>query len=146
MNTGDELFGLGHGDSVCRKLRTRSSLILHYRSMPVQWHDALMDMRARIIAVIESKADMSVRKVSLAAGLSDSMLHKFLTGATDSITIKNAEKLATALKVDPRWLIFGEGDPEEASDIANLIRRIPPEWHDKAIAVLEAFARPGTHG
>jgi transcriptional regulator with XRE-family HTH domain len=105
-----------------------------------------MDMRARIIAVIEQRADLTVRSVSLAAGLSDSMLHKFLSGGTDSMTIKNAEKLAKALEVDPRWLIFGEGDPDEASDIASLIQRIPPEWHDKAIAVLEAFARTGTYG
>jgi transcriptional regulator with XRE-family HTH domain len=114
--------------------------------MPAQWHDALMDMRARIMAVIEANSEMSVRKVSLAAGLSDSMLHKFLTGATDSITIKSAEKIAAALKVDPRWLIFGEGDPDEASDIASLIRRIPPKWHDQALAVLQTFARTGTHG
>jgi transcriptional regulator with XRE-family HTH domain len=105
-----------------------------------------MDMRARIIAAIEQRPDLTVRKVSLAAGLSDSMLHKFLTGGTDSMTIKNAEKLANALNVDPRWLIFGEGEPDQASDIASLFRKIPPEWHEKAIAVLETFARTGTHG
>lgn len=105
-----------------------------------------MDMRDRIMEVIAKHQDFSVRRISLAAGLSDSMLHKFLTGATDSMTIKNAEKLANALEVDPRWLIFGEGEADQASDITNLIRKIPPEWHDKAVAILEALARTGTGG
>lgn len=105
-----------------------------------------MDMRARIMAVIERSPSLSVRSVSLAAGLSDSMLHKFLRGGTDSMTIRNAEKLAEALGVDPQWLIFGEGDPEAASDIETIFRRIPAEQQDQARRVLETFARTGTDG
>lgn len=105
-----------------------------------------MDMRERITLIIEKRSDISVRGVSLAAGLSDSMLHKFLRGGTDSMTIRNAEKLADALSVDPRWLIFGEGTPERGADIANLFERIPEDQRDQAWRVLETFARTGTDG
>jgi len=83
-----------------------------------------MDMRDKINAIIAEKPGLSVRSVSLAAGLSDSMLHKYLRGGTDSMTIRNAEKLADALGADPQWLIFGEGDPDRATDISRMIERI----------------------
>lgn len=105
-----------------------------------------MDMRARINVIIERTPGLSVRSVSLAAGLSDSMLHKFLRGGTDSMTIRNAEKLAEALNVDPRWLIFGEGDPDQATDISALFERIPQDQRAQAWRVLETFARTGTDG
>ena len=50
-----------------------------------------MGMRERIQSVIDNTPDVSVRSVSLAAGMSDSMLHKFLRGQTDSMTIKTAD-------------------------------------------------------
>lgn len=105
-----------------------------------------MGMRARINAVLAEKPDLSVRSVSLAAGLSDSMLHKFLKGGTDSMTIKNAEKLAKALAVDPIWLIFGEGDRDAASEIEIAARNIPEDQRPQALRVLQAFARTGTDG
>jgi len=105
-----------------------------------------MDIRKRILAVIEHRPDLTVRSLSLKAGLSDSMLSKFLKGSTDSMTIRNAEKLAEAMDVDARWLIFGEGDPEPAADIAKLLARIPEEQRRQALAVLEVFARTGTDG
>ena len=114
--------------------------------MPVMWHLAAMGMRARINAVLAEKPDLSVRSVSLAAGLSDSMLHKFLRGGTDDMKIHTAEKLAAALGVDPVWLIFGEGDPDRATDIADIVARIPAEQHALARQLLEALARTGTDG
>ena len=105
-----------------------------------------MDMRERILAVIAEKPEMTVRSVSLGAGMSDSMLNKFLKGHTESMTIKNAEKLAAALMVDPQWLIFGEGEPDLAGDIDGLFARIPPDQREQARRVLETFARTGTDG
>lgn len=105
-----------------------------------------MDIRDRIRFIIEQNEEMTVRGVSLAAGLSDSALHKFLTGATDSLTLKTVDKLAEALGVDPRWLAYGEGDPETASDIANIWDRISEEQRAQAKAILETFARTGTDG
>ena len=103
-------------------------------------------MRGRILSVIEHAPGMTVRSVSLSAGLSDSMLHKFLRGGTDSMTIRNAEKLADALHVDPQWLIFGEGSPEAATDVASIFDRIPKGQRDQALRILETFARTGTDG
>lgn len=86
-----------------------------------------MDVRDRIKVAIAAKPGQTVRSVSLAAGLSDSMLNKFLSGQTDSMTLKTCEKLADALGVDVRWLAFGEGDPEQASDVADKIRKLSVE-------------------
>lgn len=105
-----------------------------------------MDIRDRIKAVIAAKPELSVRKVSLSAGLSDSALHKFLSGSTDSITLKTVEKLAAALEVDARWLAYGEGDPDMASDLSSILKRIPEDQREQALRVLEAFARTGTDG
>ena len=103
-----------------------------------------MDIRARIRSVIDQNAEMSVRNVSLAAGLSDSALHKFLTGSTTSLTLDTVDKIADALGVDPAWLAYGEGSPERASRIGAVFDRIAKEDQDKALRVLEAFARTGT--
>jgi transcriptional regulator with XRE-family HTH domain len=105
-----------------------------------------MDIRERILSVINQNADMSVRSVSLAAGLSDSALHKFLSGATESITLKTVDKLAEALKVDARWLAYGEGDPELATNVSKLFDRIAEEDRAAAIRMLESLARTGTSG
>lgn len=111
-----------------------------------RWHIAAVDIRDRIKSVIEHNPELSVRKVSLAAGLSDSALHKFLSGSTDSITLKTVEKIAAALEVDPRWLAYGEGSPEMAAGIESILRRIPEDQREQALRVLEAFAKTGTHG
>lgn len=105
-----------------------------------------MDIRDRIKSVIEAAPDKTVRSVSLAAGLSDSALHKFLTGATDSITLKIVDKLAEALGVDAVWLAYGEGDPDLAADVGRLLERIPESRRQEALAILQVFARTGTDG
>lgn len=105
-----------------------------------------MDMRERIKAVIDADPSLSVRSVSLAAGLSDSMLQKFLRGGTDSMTIKTAEKLAKALCVDPQWLIFGEGSREAASEIMLAAKEVPEDQVPQAVRILRTFARTGTDG
>ncbi len=74
------------------------------------------------------------------------MLNKFLKGSTDSMTIRNAEKPAEALCVDPQWLIFGDGSQEEATDISRLFERIPEDQRNQARRILETFARTGTDG
>ena len=65
---------------ICRKLHNASRNFLHSANHSGICHIDPMDMRQRIIATIEGKDDLSVRKVSLAAGMSDSALNKFLTG------------------------------------------------------------------
>lgn len=103
-----------------------------------------MDIRARILSIINQNPDMTVRSVSLRAGLSDSALHKFLTGATESITLKTVDKLAEALGVNPRWLAYGEGSPEPESEVAQIWNRIAENQREQALRILETFARTGT--
>lgn len=104
-----------------------------------------MDVRARINQIISETPGMSVRSVSLAAGLSDSMLQKFLSGQTDSMTIKTAEKLAEALHVDPRWLIFGEGEPDQATDVAAKIKRLSDAQRALVDQLIDQLGRTGTY-
>lgn len=104
-----------------------------------------MDIRARIIGTIAEKPGLTVRSVSLAAGLSDSMLQKFLSGQTDSMTIKTAEKLAEALDVDARWLIFGEGEPDQATDVAAKIQRLSDAQRELVAQLVEQLGRTGTY-
>ena len=131
---------------ICRKLRVASSSFLRSPRPLFGWHHTGMDIRDRIRATIEANPELSVRGVSLAAGLSDSALGKFLKGDTDSITLRTAERLADALGVDQRWLIFGEGDPDFATDISRIVERIPESDREQALRVLRTFARTGTDG
>jgi len=71
-----------------------------------------MDVRDRIREIIERKG-LTLRGVSLAAGLSDSMLHKFLSGRTKSITVDNLEYIAQALDVSLHYLLLGNPDYED---------------------------------
>ncbi len=105
-----------------------------------------MDIRDRIRSVIDANPELTVRNVSLAAGLSDSALHKFLTGATESITLKTVDKLAEALNVDPVWLAYGEGSPERASDVSKLFDQMPEEDQRAILRMMESLARTGTDG
>lgn len=109
-----------------------------------------MDIRARIQAVIDAKAELTVRNVSLAAGLSDSALHKFLTGATNSMTLETVDKIAEALGVDPAWLAHGVGDPDRAGGVDSALQEtwedIAPDQRDQALKVLRTFRRTGTGG
>ena len=131
---------------MCSLLRAPVNTILHYPVPDAAWQNCGMDIRDRIRACIDENPELTVRSVSLAAGLSDSMLHKFLSGGTDSITLKTVDKIAEALGVDAQWLAYGEGSPERASDLTKMWERIAENDRDKAMRVLEAFARTGTDG
>lgn len=105
-----------------------------------------MDIRERIRWAIDQKPELTVRNVSLEAGLSDSALHKFLTSQTSDLKLGTVNKLAEALSVDPIWLAYGEGDPEPASDVAGIWSKIPSQDRPTALRILEGLARTGTDG
>ena len=103
-----------------------------------------MDLRDRIRSIIDADDKLSVRNVSLRAGLSDSWLDKLLKGLVRSPTVENIEKLAEALDVDPRWLAFGEGEKERYSDISKMIESMNDNQADIARQLLEVLVRTGT--
>lgn len=105
-----------------------------------------MDLRARIQRIIDaSEGKMTYRSVSLAAGLSDSMLHKFMTKQTKSITVENLEAIAGAMGVSLRHLMFGDPDDEK---VAYIWDHIPERRRQQALQILETFAdaSEGTNG
>ena len=105
-----------------------------------------MDLRARITRTLDDHPELSVRSLSLKAGLSDSWLHKLLKGDVRSPTLENIEKLAEALDVDARWLAFGEGDPERYADISRIIVGLTETQAKLAREMLEVIKRTGTDG
>lgn len=119
--------------------------ILHSANLVRFPHNWGMDVRTRLRAAIEAK-NTNPRRVSLEAGLSDSMVHKFLTGQTQSLTLETLNKIADAVGVDRVWLAYGEGDPEAATELTKVWERIAEEDRVQALRVLETFARTGTDG
>jgi len=99
-----------------------------------------MDLRVRIQAIIDQNPGLTYRKVSLDAGLSDSMLHKFMTGQTKSITVENLEAIARALGVSLRHLMFGHPDDDK---VAFIWDHIPERRRQQALQILETFADNG---
>lgn len=99
-----------------------------------------MDVRMRINQTLAGNAGLTIRGVSLEAGLSDSMLHKFMTGQTASMTVANLEKVADALGVNPRWLIFGDTPRYPDPKLAHVWDHIPARRREQALKVLQAFA------
>jgi len=109
----------------CNLLHERSSKFLHSRFTPHWWQERGMGVKENIRKIIESDPTLTVRGVSLAAGLSDSALHKFLTKPDQSMSISNLEKVAAVLGF-PAGDLFYEGgvgpEPTEA-DLQNMIAR-----------------------
>lgn len=99
-----------------------------------------MDLRARIQAIIDANPEWTYRSVSLAAGLSDSMVHKFMTGQTKSITMENVEKLASAMGVSLRNLMFGDPDDDK---VAYIWDHIPERRRKQALDILQTFTDDG---
>lgn len=95
-----------------------------------------MDLRARITEEMAKHAGMTVRSLSIQAGLSDSALHKFMTGRTKSLTTDNLEKIAEALGITARQLWWGNADGK----VAYIWDHIPDERKDLALEVLQRFA------
>lgn len=95
-----------------------------------------MDVRSRIQKVLDEKG-LKARSVSLAAGLSDSMLHKFLTHQTKSITVDNLEQIARALGVSMRYLWFGD---EEHENVVYYWDKFSERQKRQALKILETIA------
>ncbi len=58
------------------------------------------------------KLDLSMRKASLDAGLSDGFIRNIISGKSESPRGINLSKLAQVLRTTESWLLSGEG-PEE---------------------------------
>jgi transcriptional regulator with XRE-family HTH domain len=121
---------------VCSLLRAPSRSILHCENPTHLPHIQRMDVRSRIQAILDERG-LSARSVSLEAGLSDSMLHKFLTSKTQSITVETLEKIAKALGVSLRHLMFGDPDDDK---VAYIWDHIPQRDRVRALKLLESFA------
>lgn len=131
----------------CRILHGTSSSILHCVAGYTVCDTHGMDIRSRIRQVLAEHPDWTPSGISLKAGLSNSMLGKFLNpdgpGGIKSMTTDRLEAVAKALDVNPRWLMFGDYPKKVDPKIAYIWDRIPPTRQDQALAILETFAEDG---
>ena len=97
-----------------------------------------LSIRKRIEAAVNLNAGMTYRKLSLLAGLSDSLIHKFMTGATQSMSVDTLISVAEVLNVDSRWLIFG--DTQLRDSLASTWEQISDSDKLRALAILRLFA------
>ena len=95
-----------------------------------------MDTRQRLRKLIEQSDTLTFVNVSIRAGLSDSAVHKYCTGRTQSMTTDNLQKVAAAAGVSLRWLLFGDED----TSVMHLFERIPADRREQAISFLESMA------
>lgn len=95
-----------------------------------------MDTRQRLRKLIEQSDTLTFVSVSIRAGLSDSAVHKYCTGRTQSMTTDNLAKVAKSAGVSLRWLLFGE----EESPVVSVFERIPADRRQQAIDLLESMA------
>jgi transcriptional regulator with XRE-family HTH domain len=95
-----------------------------------------MDTRQRLRKLIEQSDTLTFVNVSIRAGLSDSAVHKYCTGRTQSMTTDNLQKVAVAAGVSFRWLLFGDED----TSVMHLFERIPADRRAQAISLLESMA------
>lgn len=111
--------------------------------MPID-QDAI---RRRIQERIDADDDLSMRNVSMSAGMSDSALHKYLTGQNDSIRLVNIAGVADAIGVSLDWLLFGRRTGVPASPltedvleqmIGTAFEELEPEMQPEEIARIVA--------
>lgn len=104
-----------------------------------------MDIRERIRSAAAVQ-NVSIRALSLNAGLSDSALHKYMTGGIQSLTVDTLNKIAIALDLPLQKLMFGEQDgllprdpQEDEADLMVLWSAIPAARKAQAKAILKTF-------
>jgi transcriptional regulator with XRE-family HTH domain len=98
----------------------------------------LFMLKNRIAEVRRAKG-MSLEEVAERAGLSPGYVSLMASGGRN-ISLKNLERLATALDCQPEDLIGTSTTTN--SDILDLWASIPPERRDLALTVLQSLTNP----
>lgn len=76
--------------------------------------------------------------VARATGLSRAAVSKWVSGQTANVRPDNLFKAADYLRVNPRWLATGQGEPWE-EDYNRILATLPREERAHARAVLQAM-------
>lgn len=130
-------------DQTCNLLHGWSSTSLRYRPPERRWQCGGVDVKQRIEAVIAARDDLTVRNVALKAGMSDSILHKFLTKPEQSMTLRSLERIAEAMGLSLQVLLFGEPEKAPSADeqkVVSIWKRIPSAERATALRMLEGIA------
>lgn len=90
------------------------------------------------VSVEMKRRRLNPRSLSDAAGLTHTGVRDFLA-RTENPSIGTLLRLAEALQVDPRLLIFGDQPQLSSDQLHHLLLRIPNSMRGLAVRVLEAF-------
>jgi phage repressor protein C with HTH and peptisase S24 domain len=101
------------------------------------------------IAELEKTRDekVSLRSISLAAGLSEWALSKILKKVDDSPTLETIAGLAIALETSPQWLAYGDdANAAPSAGAGSIPRGIPVDGRVGAGAIVEQPGDPQSWG
>ena len=101
-------------------------------------------MRDRLAQILQERG-LSARKVSLEAGLSDSLLQKFLTGQIKSLRTNTVEAIAGALDVSPQQLMFGNFELVQENEPTTRPSHYLREWREFRGLSQEQLAKKTLH-
>jgi phage repressor protein C with HTH and peptisase S24 domain len=91
-------------------------------------------LRARI-----RQLGMSVAEVAREAGVNRSFVYDILRGRSQTPSLENLARVATAVKVEPDWLLSGKGRVSGGNPITE-------DYHNEFVPIQYAAARPSMGG
>lgn len=88
----------------------------------------IQELRAKRLSIAIKKSGLSYPELEKLTGIPKSSLQRYATGATKKIPIDYMEKIANALNIDPKYLIFGENEEKPApTDDENELLKVVKE-------------------
>ena len=88
----------------------------------------IQELRAKRLSIAIEKSGLSYPELEKLTGIPKSSIQRYATGYTKKIPIDCMEKLADALHIDSKYLVFGEDENKPApADSENELMKIVKE-------------------
>jgi len=96
---------------------------------------------ARRLREARQAAGMTQQQVADACGVTDGAVSAWEKGVAAGIIAETLFSVADALRVDPRWLATGQGQPSSLPDIAASLGELPAEQQEAVRALIRSLSR-----
>ena len=108
----------------------------------------IQELRAKRLSIAIEKSGLSYPELEKLTGIPKSSIQRYATGYTKKIPIDCMEKLADALNIDPKYLIFGEDEEkpaptEDENDLLKVVKELNTEYQftDSQISRIVSYMR-----